>query len=268
MTDTRRAALEANRRNWDLLTGVHLDSDFYDVDSFLAGATTLKRPELDLAGPVDGLRLLHLQCHFGLDTLSWARLGAAATGVDFSARTIEAARELARRSGTDAEFIQSDVQRLPAFDAPYDLVVTTYGALCWLGGLREWADGVRRSLRPGGRLLVVDFHPMQEALHPGKMTGAQGYFGSGRPYATWTEGSYAKPGAPIRYEEFRWQHTLADVVGAALDAGLTLTGLQEYPYCSYGLFDELAEGSDGLWRPADGVARHPYMFSISAGRPE
>ncbi|MFG2434590.1 class I SAM-dependent methyltransferase [Streptomyces sp. NPDC048508] len=257
--------LEANRRAWDLMTPVHLDAPFYDTPAFLAGASTLKPVEVALAGEVAGLRILHLQCHFGLDSLSWARLGARVTGMDFSPAAIAAARALAGQCGIPADFKVADVQQLKTPDDPFDLVVTTYGVLCWLEDLDAWADGVRRNLRPGGRLILVDFHPVLEALHPGKMTGAMSYFPAPRAVGTWTRGSYAARDATIAYHEFRWQHTVAGVVTSLLDQGLALEAIEEYPYSSFPLFEELTHCRDGLWFSEE-TAAHPYMFSVAARR--
>lgn len=259
-------ALAANRDAWDLLTPVHVPSDFYGTQAVKAGACSLKPVELALAGEVKGVRLLHLQCHFGLDSLSWARRGADVTGVDFSLPAIETARALAAECTVPAQFLVSDVQQLPEPAEPFDLAVTTYGVLCWVADLDAWADGIRRSLRPGGRLVVVDFHPLLEVLYPGKMTGAGGYFGSRDARATLTHGTYADPGAAIEYREYRWQHTLADIVGALLRVGLDVADFQEYPYSSYPLFDELDEERDGLWFSSAGPASHPFMFSLVAHR--
>lgn len=256
--------LEYNRQAWDLLTSVHLGSSFYNVPAFRAGETSLKRPELEIVGDVRGQRLLHLQCHFGLDTLSWARRGARVTGVDFSAAAISAAGALAAEVGVEAEFIQADVQDLPMFRHQYDLVVSTYGVVCWLERLHAWTEGIHRALRPGGRFLLVDFHPVLEALHPDKMTGARGYFSAEEVRATWTDGSYAERHAPIRYREFRWQHPVGEVVTAVIDAGLELIHLREYPYSSYRLFEELEEYIDGVWCASAGRTSFPYMYSLAA----
>ncbi|MCY0933935.1 class I SAM-dependent methyltransferase [Streptomyces sp. H34-S4] len=265
MRAPHESPLETNRQTWDLLTSVHLDAPFYDTPAFLAGASSLKPVEVGLAGEVTGLRLLHLQCHFGLDSLSWARRGASVTGVDFSPAAIDAAKNLAAQCRITADFQVADVQQLKTPDEPFDLVVTTYGVLCWLADLGAWADGIRRSLRPGGRLIVVDFHPVLEALHPGKMTGSRSYFPAAEAVRTWTRGSYAIRDASISYAEFRWQHTVADVVTALLEQGLALERIEEYPYSSFPLFDELTDCRDGLWFSRQ-PATHPYMFSVAARR--
>ncbi|MEE1931453.1 class I SAM-dependent methyltransferase [Streptomyces sp. TRM 70351] len=258
--------LDVNRRTWDLLTSVHVGSDFYSTEAVKAGRCSLKPVELTLAGDVRGLRLLHLQCHFGLDTLSWARRGAEVTGVDFSPAAIAVARAAAAETGIGARFETADVQDLPRPDEPYDLAVTTYGVLCWISDLVAWSQGIARSLKEGGRLVVVDFHPILEYVHPGKMTGAEGYFGAPAAKGVWNRGTYADQSADIEYREFRWQHTLADIATALLGAGLTLTTLREHPYSSYQLFEELTEERDGMWHTATGSSLYPFMFSLVAER--
>lgn len=253
---------DLNRAAWDKLTPIHAASNFYDVKAFLDGKSSLCKLERSLVGCCQGKNLLHLQCHFGLDSLSWARMGAMVTGVDFSPVAIEMARSLSGTSGIGARFQCGDVQEL-AFDSQFDIAVTTYGVLCWLGRLREWATGIHRALRPGGRLVVVEFHPILEALHPGKMTGARSYFGCPEPSVAHTIGTYADRTAAVEYQEFRWQHSTADVVSSLIHAGFTITEFEEYPYCSFGLFDELTEIEHSVWAPAD-AAVWPYMFSLEA----
>lgn len=254
--------LEKNRAVWNSLVPFHLGSRFYDVPAVLAGRCSLRPLERDLVGQCVGMDLLHLQCHFGLDSLSWARLGANVTGVDFSPAAIEAARGLCEAAGVSARFICDDVQQLK-FDAQFDVGVTSYGVLCWLEDLRAWADGVYRALRPGGQLVLVEFHPMLEAVFPGKMTGALSYFGSPKPAAVDTTGTYADRSAAVAYTEYRWQHPISKVVSALSAAGFHIATFDEYPYCSFGLFDELQETAPGMWSP-DGRAIWPYMFSVRA----
>ena len=152
--------LEANRRLWDAWTPFHVASAFYDVDGFKAGRKELGPIELAGVGDVRGRSLLHLQCHFGLDTLAWAGRGAIVTGVDFSEPAIVAARALAAELGIDARFVVSDVYALPdRLAGEYDIVFTSHGVLSWLPDLAGWARVVARFLKPGGAFFVVDTHP-------------------------------------------------------------------------------------------------------------
>src|SRR4051812_35702557 len=146
--------VERNRAGWDLRAAAHAGgaADLYDVDGFRAGGSSLRPFELEALGDVRGQRLLHLMCHFGLDTLSWARLGAEVTGLDYSGSAIEAARRLAVEVGLAARFVQADVyEAADVLDEQYDVVIATYGVLVWLPDLNAWARVVSRLLRPGGR---------------------------------------------------------------------------------------------------------------------
>ncbi|AWL88201.1 hypothetical protein AMK14_16740 [Streptomyces sp. TSRI0445] len=258
MTGLRAGHRRVNENAWDVRTPVHLGSSFYDVPSVRAGRCTLGERELTLAGDVGGARLLHLQCHFGLDTLSWARRGARATGVDFSRAAVTAARELSAELGVPAVFHRADVQDLPAELSGFDLAVTTYGVTCWLEDLSAWAASVHGALRPGGRFLLVEFHPLLELALPGAVSGHGSYFGSPDPPPTATSGTYTDPDAPIFYEEYRWQHPVGDVVNALIGAGFELTGLGEYPDSPVPLFDERLAGSP--------LAPAPRSYSITARR--
>jgi len=150
----------ANLAKWNELVAVHARSAFYDVDGFRRGCCSLRPLELEEVGDVAGLRLLHLQCHFGLDTMSWARLGAEATGLDFSDTAIEVARSLSDDLAIPARFLCTDLYQLPkVLDETFDVVFTSYGVLCWLRDLEEWARIVARFLAPGGRFHLVELHP-------------------------------------------------------------------------------------------------------------
>jgi SAM-dependent methyltransferase len=257
-----------NRNGWDLRTGVHLDSVFYDVEGFRNGNLTLKSPEMNLSGPADGLKLLHLQCHFGMDTLSWARLGAEATGVDFSPAAIEVAQHLSSETKIHADFVQADVQLLgDRFKHGFDIVVTTYGILCWLGDLYAWARSIRGSLRPGGRFVLVEFHPILDLLFDGKVSGHSSYFSTAEPVSSVTTGTYADREAPISYIEHRWQHPISEVISILIKVGLRITDMQEYPYASYPVVSALDTQKDGLWYSSKWPERVPFMYSIVAEAP-
>lgn len=260
------ARRETNERAWDVRTAVHQRSAFYDLPAVRSGACTLHAPELALTGDVAGLRVLHLQCHLGADTVSWARRGATVTGVDFSAAALDVARGLAADSGVGARFVRADVQALPdELTGSFDLVVATYGVLCWLEDLAGWSAGIRRALVPGGRCVLVEFHPVLEAVHPGSISGRGSYFGVPDPPLRSTTGTYADRAADISYEEYRWQHPVSAVVTALLGAGLSVTGLHEYPYSPFALLPELDTGQDGRWSPRGGAV-YPYLFSVEALR--
>ncbi len=158
-----RRLFEQNRQLWNEWTGIHTEGSFYDVESFKNGdrGVRIDAWEQDEVGDVRGKSLLHLQCHFGLDTLSWARLGAVVTGVDFSEKAIAAARGLAREVGLEARFCISSVYDLPdALGGTFDIVYASRGALGWLPSIERWADVVTRYLTPGGFLYLHEGHPV------------------------------------------------------------------------------------------------------------
>jgi SAM-dependent methyltransferase len=257
--------LAANRELWDGWTDIHLASDFYDLPAFRAGASTLNSIELDAVGDVTGKSLLHLQCHFGLDTLSWARLGARTTGVDFSPRAIATARSLAQELKISAEFVCADVCELPAeWKDRYDIVFTSYGVLPWLPDLERWARGIARVLRPGGSFHLMEFHPLTAMLDDDGHTMRHPYFPSPKPSQYDVKGSYADPGAVFSHASFEWSHSLAEVQMALIDAGLTIREFREYPYSPYGCYPYLEEQAQGRWRIRNSTVELPLIFSIHA----
>src|SRR5688500_12212315 len=193
---------DANRRRWDESVPIHISSRGYDLDGFLRGEKSLYAVEMDEVGDVRGKSLLHLQCHFGMDTLNWARLGATVTGLDFSAEAINEARKLAVRIGVaDATFVQSDVYAAhEAITERFDIVYTGIGALCWLHDIREWARIAAGFLKPGGFLYVYEGHPMLWALDTerddGQLVLTEPYFELQRPSEYTSEFTYVD-GPPL-----------------------------------------------------------------------
>jgi len=270
--------LEANRQLWDSWTRVNLQSALYDVEGFAAG----RRGDLDpiaRAGPGDvrGKSLLHLQCHFGMDTIRWARYGATVTGVDFSPEAIAAARALAARMGVPATFVQSDVYALPSrLDGRFDVVFTSHGVLGWLPDLERWARVIAHFLAPRGIFYVVDAHPFalcfNDRLKEPDLRLLYPYFHGTEPIREEHDGCYADPDAPIRSVEHVWLHTMSDIIGALLRAGLHIESFEEYPYLSWRFFPWMEQGADGWWRlPRHeglplGAGSLPLMFSLKATR--
>lgn len=282
MSPRRKAAaedpVEANRRLWDARTPIHVASAFYDVDGFRAGASTLHDLEVGEVGDVTGRTLLHLQCHFGLDTLSWARLGATVTGLDFSPAAMDAARALAEETGLAgaAAFVESDLYAAP--DHPdlagrtFDVVFTSYGALTWMPDIRRWAEVAASFVAPGGFLYVAELHPATQTLddEPGIEDLRLAY-----PYRTppdaplrfEEEGTYADVDAPIKLPEYCWQHGLGDIVTAIIGAGLTLEYLHEHDATVYPQLPFLEEDGAGWWRLPPEMPAQPFLFSLRARRP-
>jgi SAM-dependent methyltransferase len=260
------ARLDANRAMWDERVPIHVASTFYDVEGFVAGRTQLRSFEPDELGDVRGLDLVHLQCHFGLDSLDWARRGARVTGLDFSPEAVDAARRLATRCGIDADFVQADVY--DAVDAlggrTFDVVYTGIGALIWLPDIHRWAEVVARLLRPGGRLYLVEFHPLVWVFGDEDLTFRWSYFQ--REPAVWDEpGTYAdRNAATVHNLSYEWHHTMGDVVTAVADVGLRIHRLVERPT----LFDQrwpfLVQHGSQDWRLPDGMPAIPLSYSVLA----
>ncbi|HVL53553.1 MAG TPA: class I SAM-dependent methyltransferase [Vitreimonas sp.] len=272
MTD-RDEFLATNRALWDEWTSVHERSAFYDLEGFKRGGVRIADHEIEEIGPVDGRSLLHLQCHFGLDTLSWARLGAQVTGIDFSPKAVALARSLADELHLAARFIESDVYRLPeVLDESFDLVYTSNGVLGWLPDVARWGEIVARYLKPGGRFYILEIHPVAQALEnegvaPGELRLAYPYWEHANPLAFPVQGSYADRSASLETEtEYGWNHSLGEIVTALADAGLRIEKLREYPFVNWKL-DFCERRDDGRYYLPPGDGELPLMFSVLATKP-
>ena len=258
--------LQVNRESWNERTPVHAESDFYDVEGFKAGRITLTEIERREIGNVSGKTLLHLQCHFGLDTMSWSRLGAKATGVDFSDATVDLARALNQELELGVRFICSNIYDLPdVLEEQFDIVFTSFGALIWLPDIAKWAQVINNHLKPGGAFYIVEFHPLMNAFESsesGDMVPTYKYFyddlffEGGDPSYVGTQ--------TIETPTYEWQHSLGDIVCALIDAGLRIEFLHEFPFTSYQAYPVMEQGDDGWWRLPKDNDSFPQMFSIRA----
>lgn len=258
-----------NRARWEELVPVHLRSAFYDVDGFRAGRCTVGPLELEALGPLAGRSLLHLQCHFGLDTLSLARLGANATGVDYSAPAIDAARRIRDETGIAAEFVCADVYALDrSIDARFDLIYASHGVLIWLPQLAGWARQVAARLAPGGRLYLIDEHPLALTLAAGEhgLRFAHPYFPGAAPMVQRVVGSYADRRAEVTHDRVHiWIHPVSELVNALVDAGLEIVALREYPWAAYKMFPGMVNTAPRQYRMPDHPDL-PYLLAIEARR--
>jgi SAM-dependent methyltransferase len=264
--------LEANRRNWDDRTGVHLESRFYDVEGWLREEPGPRPREVEALGEVAGLTLLHLQCHFGLDTLAFARAGAAVTGLDFSPAAIEAARTIARRAGLAdrATFVCSDV--LDAADAlnarTFDIVYVSLGSLCWIPSVSQWASQVAALVAPGGRFYLHDGHPLAWALADTRPCLEHTYFEELKPYAEDTPDTYTDATRPVvNQRSYEWNHSIGETVTALIRHGLRLEWLVEHDWTVWPRFGWLVAAGDRHWTSPAGVPRMPLSFSLLATQP-
>ena len=253
-----------NRKAWNNKVATHLQSDFYDVPSFLKGKSSLQEIELGLLGDIKGKSVLHLQCHFGLDTLSLARMGAVVTGVDLSDKAIETARELAKKAGLPARFVCCDLYELPNhLEEKFDLVFTTYGTIGWLPDLVKWAGLIHQYLKPGGELLFVEFHPVVWMFDEDFDKVGYDYFNTQAIVETET-GTYTDPDAPLEQEFVAWNHSLGEVLGSLLRAGLEISFFEEYDFSPYNCFKGTAEVAPGRYRIGKLQHQIPMVYAIKA----
>ncbi len=270
MDEYRKSNLEL----WNNWAQLHVVSETYDVASFKAGKNNLKSIELEELGDVRGKTLLHLQCHFGKDTMSWARLGATVTGVDFSDKAIEIARQLSAELNIPATFILSDIYALPAaLSGQFDIVFTSYGAICWLDDLDEWARIAASYLKPGGIFYIAEFHPFlmvfEDTEDKQHLKIAYPY-SAAEPLRFETHGSYAAPDAGYTGVEYGWNHTMADIINALIRSGLQIEFLHEHHVSvDGGSFKSLEPTGDDFYHLKDPLERAaiPLMFSIRAHKP-
>ncbi|MEV5569951.1 class I SAM-dependent methyltransferase [Spirillospora sp. NPDC052269] len=259
--------LDVNRELWDERVPIHFGSDYYDVAGFRAGVDTLRDFETAEVGDVSGRTLAHLQCHFGLDTLSWARRGATVTGLDFSEPGVEVARGLAAETGIDARFVQADVyDAREALGATFDIVYTGIGSLPWLPDLGRWAETVAALLNPGGFLYLTEFHPFADALDEETGTTVEFDYFDQSPQEGDEPGTYADRDAETRNNRsISFVHGIGDVVSAVAAAGLRLEFLHEHSHTLFARYG--ASEKDGpIYRLPEGRPRIPLMYSLRATR--
>jgi ubiquinone/menaquinone biosynthesis C-methylase UbiE len=253
---------ETNRAAWNQMVDLHVDHMEYRTDEVIGGGSSLKRIELEALGDVKGKHLLHLMCHFGLDTLSWARQGATVTGVDISERSIESANEIAQKAGLEAEFVRGDVLDLVGqIDQKFDFVFQSYGTHIWISDIGRWAEVVAHYLKPGGTFFIIDEHPANVLfLYPEENLD---YFAT-EPERYQNPTDYCEIRTHIKGELVEWQHKVSDMVNALIAAGLTIERLDEYNYGYYKVGEGWSRMDDHYWLPPGGPAKFPIMLAIKA----
>lgn len=259
-----KLAFQTNRETWNKKVSVHATSDFYAMDDFKNGATSLKHFELKALGDVSGKSLLHLQCHFGQDTLSWSRLGAKSTGVDISEEGIKLANELRDELQLDAQFVCCNVLDTSKYvQETFDIVFTSYGTIGWLPDLKPWAKMISERLRPGGTFYIVEFHPIvwmyDYNVSPHVMR--YGYQQKEVIYDEY-EGTYAEGDAKLLSKEYGWNHGLGEVISSLTEVGLHIDYMHEYDESPYDVFPDLEKQSNGMFRLPNG--HYPLLFEIKA----
>lgn len=254
--------LEINKKLWNQKTAVHVESDFYDVASFLKGKDVLNSIELELLGNIEGKKILHLQCHFGMDTISLARRGARVTGVDFSDEAIDKARQLNKTLGTSVKFIQSDIYKLPeVLDEQFDVVFTSYGVVGWLPDMKRWARIVHHFIKPGGAFVMAEFHPVIW-MFSYDFKRVEFKYIDADPIVEELDGTYADREAPIKSKSVCWNHGLSTVLDALVKTGLVLIDFQEYNYSPYDCFDNTVKTAEGKFQIKGLEDKLPMVYSI------
>jgi SAM-dependent methyltransferase len=263
---------------WEECVPIHAASKMYDLDGFVAGRRQLSaavRYDAPRLGDLHGIEAVHLQCHIGTDTLSLARLGATVTGLDFSPGALATARDLARRCGIDAQFVEAELYDAPNVlpNAAFDLVYTGIGALCWLPDIARWAQVVAKLLRPGGRLFIREGHPVLWALEDRRDDGGLAlrypYFETVQPQRFESETTYTD-GPPLGNRvTYEWNHGIGELITAVLDAGLVLDAFVEHRECDWQALPQMVETEWGRWAlPPEQANRVPCTYTLQAYLPE
>jgi 2-polyprenyl-3-methyl-5-hydroxy-6-metoxy-1,4-benzoquinol methylase len=253
-----------NKKAWNKQVDVHVASEFYNVPDFLKGKNSVPEIDLNLLGDINGKSILHLQCHFGQDTLSLARLGANCTGVDLSDKAIEKAQELNKELGLDAKFICCDVYETPNhLEEKFDIVYTSYGTIGWLPDLDKWAKVISNFLKPNGKLVFVEFHPVVW-MFDDDFTKIQYHYHNEKSIQEENTGTYADKYAAISNKYISWNHSLSEVFQSLLNNGLQIEYFEEYDYSNYNCFNETIEFEPNKFRIKHLENKIPMMFSLTA----
>ncbi len=264
MSEEIKKYFEVNKQTWNEKVNIHASSDFYDLEAFKKGKSSLNQYELEALGNVSGKSLLHLQCHFGLDTMSWSRMGAQCTGVDLSEKGIELATQLNSELGLDAKFVCCNVLDTSKYiKDQFDIVFTSYGVIGWLPDLRPWGKMIAERLKQGGTFYMVEFHPivwMFDYLEE-KPSIKYGYHQKDAIYEEY-EGTYANEKSKMISKEYGWNHGLGEVISSLSEAGLTIEYLKEYDQSPYKIFPNLVEKDNVMFETNNKL--YPLLFAIKA----
>ncbi|MFC4635970.1 class I SAM-dependent methyltransferase [Dokdonia ponticola] len=267
MSDANADYFEVNRDTWNQKVAIHAKSEFYNMDGFLAGETSLNRYELQALGDVHGKSLLHLQCHFGQDTLSFSRMGARCTGVDLSDEGIALAQKLAQKLQIDAHFVRCNVlETSDHVKEHFDIVFTSYGTIGWLPDLKPWGKMIAERLQSGGVFYMVEFHPLVWMFDytSGKAELRYGYQQKEAIYEEY-KGTYANKNSSMMSKEYGWNHGLGEVVSALTAQGLVVEFLKEHEESPYDVLPDLIKNENGLYVTKDRL--YPLLFELKVRKP-
>ena len=262
--DSEQNYIDINRQSWNNRIDIHLKSKFYDLDNFLKGKSSLNNIELKLLGNLQGKSILHLQCHFGQDSISLSRLGAEVTGVDLSDKAIVSANQIAKDTNSNAHFICCDIYDLPNhLDKQFDIVFTSYGTIGWLSDLDKWAKIVARFLKPSGQFIFVEFHPVVWMFDNNFERIEYNYFNSGAIVET-ENGTYADKTADITQSYVMWNHGISEVINSLIMNGLEINSLDEFDYSPYNCFNKTLECEPKKYRIEHLGNKIPMVYAIVA----
>lgn len=255
---------QANKKLWNQRTAIHKDSSFYDIVSFINGKSSLNKIELEELGNVKNKKILHLQCHFGMDTLSLARMGAKVTGIDLSDTAISEAKKINERLELDAEFICCNVYDLKDhLSKQFDIVFTSYGVIGWLPDLNKWAEIIFSFTKPGGFFYMAEFHPVVWMLDE-DFERVKYYYHNHELIEMEAQGTYTDRNADIQGKEYSWNHSISEVLNALIGYGLQIEFFNEYSYSPYPCFKNVLQGTDGNWRVRGLENKIPMVYSVKA----
>jgi len=259
--------LDINRASWNKRVVDHVDSEFYDNASFLNGKSSLNTIELELLGDIAGKSVLHLQCHFGQDTISMARMGAKTVGVDLSDVATAKGTEMAKQLGAATSFVTCDVYDVPnQIEEQFDIVFTSYGTIGWLPDIDKWAAVIAKMLKPGGRFIFAEFHPVVWMFDDDFNEVKHRYF-KNESIKEIVEGSYAATDSKVELETITWNHGLGEVVGSLRKQNLNISQFKEYDYSPYGCFAGAEKIADRKYRIKKFGNQIPMVYAIEAIKP-
>ncbi|ULC60493.1 methyltransferase domain-containing protein [Flaviramulus sp. BrNp1-15] len=261
---TNENYFKVNKETWNNKVKVHAKSEMYDLEAFKKGKSSLMPYEIEALGDVNGKSLLHLQCHFGQDTLSWSRLGAKCTGVDLSDEGIKLAQNLNDELGLDAKFVCCNVLDTSKFVQDiFDIVFTSYGVIGWLPDLKPWGQMIAERLKKGGTFFMAEFHPIVWMFDylDGKPIMKYGYMQDEVIYEEY-EGTYANQESKMVSKEYGWNHGLGEVISALTEAGLHIEYLKEYNESPYDVLTDLVKTESGMYVTKDKL--YPLIFTLKA----
>jgi ubiquinone/menaquinone biosynthesis C-methylase UbiE len=253
-----------NKKWWNEIVPTHSHSKLYNLRAFKKGKTSLQQIEREELANVKGKTMLHLMCHFGMDSLSWAREGAAVTGVDISDESIKLAKKLSEEMKIPATFICADVDDLPnVLNKKFDIVFASYGVLLWLSSIDKFAKIIKRFLKKGGVFYIVEVHPFTNIL--GKdLKPYYNYFDK-KPYKDDSSGTYADWNAKVKGVTYMWSYTMSDFINSLINVGLHVEYVHEFPFTMYNQFPGfMKKNKSGQYILKNNIIQIPLLFSLKA----